>query len=187
MNTKREAVAEPEETIAEPLMVPAPLDEERLDDLLSNEEIAEIEARAKKKELEDRKKERAKKLYDAALDQARRSAGTMDPEEEFRQDMEERVRIFIDLPRLRRASGGELPPDPIVIDQRMFVSGQTYEVDKGLAIYLVYLMDQARRHVNAVDGRSRTYYNGSAMIYQGGQALGGPTGPGFESIHRRPK
>lgn len=187
MNSKREAPPREEEIISEPLMVPTPIEEERLDDLLSNDEIEEIRARARKKVADEDKKERANKFYEAALNDARRAAGIMDPAEEYRQEMAEQVRVFIDLPRLRKAAGGELAPDPIIIDQRMFVAGQVYEVERGLAIYLYYLMDQARRHVNAVDGRSRTYYNGSAMIYQGGQALGGPTGPSFDAIHRRPQ
>jgi hypothetical protein len=49
-------------------------------------------------------------------------------------------------------------------------------------------MDKNRRHLAQVDGRSRTVYHAGSgqMIYQGGAATGGPAGPSFAAIHRRP-
>jgi hypothetical protein len=180
------AKAEPE--VSEPQVLPSPVDEERLDDLLDDDEIAEIKARAKRDVDKERKKERAKKLYDAALAEARREAGTMPADEAFAAEMEQSVQIYIDLPRLRKANGGEVDPDPIIIDQRIFQPGRTYTVNMGLAIYLNDLMDKNRRHLAQVDGRSRTVYHQSSgqMIYQGGAASGGPNGPSFGAIHKRP-
>jgi hypothetical protein len=174
--------------ISEPQVLPSPVDEERLDDLLDDDEIAEIKARARREVDKERKKERAKKLYDAALAEARREAGTMPADEAFAAEMEQEVQIYIDLPRLRKANGGEVDPDPIIIDQRIFQPGRTYTVNTGLAIYLNDLMDKNRRHLAQVDGRSRTVYHQSSgqMIYQGGAAAGGPNGPSFGAIHKRP-
>lgn len=188
--TPKPAVPPPpvsEPPISEPLVLPSPVDEERLDDLLEDDEIAEIQARAKRDVDKERKKERAKKLYAAALAEARREAGTMPADEAFAAEMDETVMIYIDLPRLRKANGGEVDPDPIMIDQRIFQPGHTYEVARGLAIYLNDLMDKNRRHIAQVDGRSRTYYHSTSgqMIYQGGAARGGPTGPSFGAIHKR--
>jgi hypothetical protein len=182
----KEKVEEPE--ISEPVMLPSPIDEERLDDLLDNDEIAEIKARARREVDKEAKKERAKKLYDLALAEARREVGTMPADEAFAAEMEQQTQIYIDLPRLRKANGGEVDPDPIIIDQRQFHAGHTYTVNMGLAIYLNDLMDKNRRHLAQVDGRSRTVYNQSSghMIYQGGAASGGPNGPSFAAIHRRP-
>lgn len=182
------ARVEGETEVSEPMKLPSPVDEERLDDLLDDEEIAEIKARARREVDKERRKERARKLYDAALAEARREAGTMPADEAFAQEMERTVQIYIDLPRLRKANGGEVDPDPIIIDQRIFQPGHTYEVPMGMAIYLNDLMDKNRRHLAQVDGRSRTVYNqGSGqMIYQGGAATGGPNGPSFGAIHRRP-
>jgi hypothetical protein len=182
------AKAEGEAEVSEPMVLPSPIDEERLDDLLDDDEIAEIKARAKRDVDKERRKERAKKLYDAALAEARREAGTMPADEAFAAEMEEPVQIYIDLPRLRKANGGEVDPDPIIIDQRIFQPGRTYTVNMGLAIYLNDLMDKNRRHLAQVDGRSRTvYHQGSGqMIYQGGAASGGPNGPAFAAIHKRP-
>jgi hypothetical protein len=182
------AAAKEEPEVSEPMVLPSPVDEERLDDLLDDDEIAEIKARAKRDVDKERKKERARKLYDAALAEARREAGTMPADEAFAAEMEQQVQIYIDLPRLRKANGGEVDPDPIIIDQRIFQPGRTYTVNMGLAIYLNDLMDKNRRHLAQVDGRSRTvYHQGSGqMIYQGGAAAGGPNGPSFGAIHKRP-
>jgi hypothetical protein len=100
------------------------------------------------------------------------------------------VTIRVSMPALRKAAGhGELPPEPIIIDQKIFHSGVSYQVPRAQAVYIASLMDLARRHVNQVDGRSRTYYAEGVgqMIYQGGAAAGGGSaGQSFEAIHRRP-
>jgi hypothetical protein len=183
---KAPSVEEPE--VSEPLTLPSPIDEDRLDDLLDDDEIAEIKARARREVDKERKKARAKKLYDAALAEARREAGTLPVDEAWAAEMEQPVRVYIDLPRLRKANGGEVDPDPIIIDQRIFQAGRTYEVPFGMAVYLNDLMDKNRRHMAQVDGRSRTVYHQSTgqMIYQGGAAAGGPGGPSFTAIHKRP-
>jgi hypothetical protein len=179
------AIEEPE--VSEPVVLPSPIDEDRLDELLDDDEIAEIKARARREVDKERKKARAKKLYDAALAEARREAGTLPVDEAWAEEMNQPVRVYIDLPRLRKANGGEVDPDPIIIDQRIFQPGRTYEVPMGMAIYLNDLMDKNRRHLAQVDGRSRTVYHQSTgqMIYQGGTASGGPGGPSFAAIHKR--
>lgn len=175
-----------EPAISEPETLP-PAEEEPLDDILTKEEIEAIRREAKKKIAEESRKERRQAFMKAALDDARREAGTMPQSEEWKREMDEEVTVYVDLPRLRKVTGGELPPDPIMLDQRVFVAGRTYRVPKRVAIYLQDLMDKARRHVRSVDGRSFTQYDERVgqMIYQGGVAGGGPNGPSFDAIHQR--
>jgi hypothetical protein len=93
------------------------------------------------------------------------------------------------MPRLRKPTGGDHPPDPIIIDQTAYHSGRHYKRPRGRALYCLYVMDQARRHVNQVDGRSQTYYhaNTGQMVYQGGTAAGGGMfGTSFDALHKRP-
>lgn len=158
------------------------------DGLLTAEEIEAAKAAGRKKYLDEQKKKARQAMTDLAYDEARREAGVMPPDEEDRKAREELVQVRVQMPTLRKPTGGELPPEPILLDQRLFVSGRTYTVERHVAVYLVGLMDLARRHVNQVDGRSKTYYAEGVgqMIYQGGAAAGGPAGPSFGAIHRRP-
>jgi hypothetical protein len=175
--------AEPE--ISEPDMLPV---ETRIDDILSNEEIEEIRKAAREKIAEEEKKARRQAYAQQALNDARRAAGSMPLNEAHEQAMAELVEIYVDMPRLRKVTGGEHEPDPIIIDQRRFFAGRTYRVPRGLALYMNDLMDKARRHVAYVDGRSGVQYdpNRGYMIHQGGVAAGGPGAPSFDAIHHRP-
>jgi hypothetical protein len=176
------------ETLQPAKLPPPPAEEDLYDGLLSDEEKAELLAAARKRAREDKKKALKKSYAQEMLDKARREIGEMPPDEEYQKWIEEPMTIYIDMPRMRKPTGGDHDPDPIIIDQTAYTSGRHYEVPRGRAIYLLYLMDQARRHVNQVDGRSRTYYhaNTGQMIYQGGPAQGGGSlGPGFDSLHRR--
>lgn len=180
--------AEPEkpQTLAELGLGEA--DDLKIDDILTDDEIAEIRAAAKAKVAAEQRAARKKRFMDAALEEARREAGAIPADEEFDRQMKEEVSIFIDMPRLRKPTGGEHSPEPIIIDQRVFVPGRAYTVQRAQAEYLIDLMDKARRHVAFVDGRTRTYFDTQAnqMVYQGGRAAGGPSGPSFDAVHRRP-
>jgi hypothetical protein len=162
--------------------------EERLDEILTNEEIAEIRAEEEKRWAADQKKRRRQAYAEAMREEMRARDGAVPLDEAFLKEMNEPTRVFINLPRLRKATGGEVMPDPIIIDQRRFDSGHYYTVPKAMAIYLAELMDKATRHVRAVDGRSSAYYDDRQgyMVYQGGLAAGGPSSPAFDAIHRRP-
>ena len=173
----------------EPVFEPATLPiEDRIDEVLTNAEIEEIRAQARREHDEDEIKVRKRAYLEYEREKLRREAGAVPPDEMFLDDMAQMVDIFIDLPRLRKATGGEIDPDPIMIDQKIFAPGRYYTVTKGQAIYIQSLIDANRRHVAQVDGRSRSYYNDRAgtMVHQGGTAVGGPTGPSFDSIHKRP-
>ena len=165
----------------------APTEDDFVAEILTSEEI-EAAKEAGRKRYRDEERAKAKKAaLDAAYDEARREAGAMPADEDEARALHELVQVRVMLPTLRKPIGGELPPEPIIIDQRVFVSGRTYTVERHVAVFLVSMMDLARRHINQVDGRSRTYYaqEQGTMIYQGGTAAGGPTGPSFDAIHRR--
>jgi hypothetical protein len=181
-----ELEAIPGHEAAEPQIVKAE-EEDLFDGILTQEELEAIRKAAREKVGEEKKKEIARAYMEEQLDLARREAGTMPGDEAFRKYMEEEVEVYVDLPRLRKVTGGELAPDPIMIDQQMFVAGRHYRVPRALGLYLNDLMDKARRHVRAVDGRSYTQYDEriGQMVYQGGIAAGGPGSPGFDAIHQR--
>jgi hypothetical protein len=164
--------------------------EEPFDDVLTAAEIAEIRKAARAKVDAERKNKHKKALMDAALDEFRREAGEIPVDEEQRRYNEEMVTLHVSMPTLRKAAGhGEHAPEPIIIDQKIFHSGRSYQVPRAQAVYIASLMDLARRHVNQVDGRSRTYYAEGIgqTIYQGGPAAGsGGGGASFDAIHRRP-
>ncbi len=174
-----------EPDVAEPIVLAVAAED---DGLLTESEKAKIEEEQLEKAFKERH-DAAKKAYAKEMfDKARREIGEMPVDEEFKKSMEEVVRIYIDMPRMRKPTGGEHDPEPIVIDGRAFTSGRYYDVPRAQAIYLQERMDQLRRHVNQVDGRSRTYYNAGIgqMIYQGGTALGGGTfGTSFDALHKR--
>lgn len=176
-------------TLADLGLGAAPEAEIALDEILSNEEIEAIRRRAREEVAAERRKSRARMLLDAAKDEARREFGTMPADEAREREMQEMVPIRINLPRLRLANGRECAPDPIIIDQRVFVHNWNGMVPRHQYEYLMDLMNRAWMHVAQVDGRTRTYYNEQlgTMVYQGGQALGGGSlGPGFDALHKRP-
>lgn len=176
-------------TLAELGLRAEPEDDIRLDEILTNEEIEAIKVRARAQVAADRKKARSKILMDLALAEARRESGDTPVDEERERELAQITSIRINLPRLRLANGREAQPDPIIIDQRMFVHGRTYQVTVAQYEYLMDLMNKAWMHVAQVDGRSRTYYSEQigTMIYQGGMASGGSLGVGvsFDAVHRR--
>jgi U3 small nucleolar ribonucleoprotein component len=180
-------VAEEPMTLADLGLAPA---DDPFDDVLTAAEISEIRKAARTKVDAERKNKHKKALMDAALEEYRREAGEIPLDEEQRKYNEEMVTIRVSMPTLRKAAGhGEHAPEPIILDQKIFHSGGTYTVPRAQAVYIANLMDLARRHVNQVDGRSRTYYAEPVgqMIYQGGTAAGGGSiGQSFDAIHRRP-
>jgi len=163
-------------------------DDFRVDDVLSAEDIAEIRQAARDKVAAEKRASRKKLFMQLALDEARREAGDMPADEAERKANEEMVDIDIRMPRLRTANNRELPPEPIIIDGRVFTDGRSYHVNRAQAVYLMDRMGQARMHTAQVDGRSRTYYNQEVfmLMHQGGIAAGGAVGPSFDAIHRRP-
>lgn len=179
--------AEPAEP-AEPMQLPSPIDEDLLDGILSETEKAEIVAEARKKVREEQKKKVRKAYAEQAVLDARRAVGVVPANEEFDLTMKEKVSVFIDMPRMRKPNGGVQDPEPIIIDGTIYVTGRSYEVERGKAIYLTWLMDQNRHHVNQVNGYPRAYYEPNRMqvMWQGGTASGGSFGPGFDSLHKRP-
>ena len=183
--------AETPPTLADLGLVAEPEDDYRIDpeEILSNEEIEAIRAEAKAKVAADQKKARRKLVYDLAMVEARREAGEIPFDEERERELAEKTQIRINLPRHRLATGRELPPDPIILDQRIFNHGRTYTVTRAEAEYLMDRMARSWEHMAQVDGRSKTYYNEQlgTMMYQGGAATGGGGfGMSFDSIHRRP-
>ena len=158
-------------------------------DLLSDEEIEEIRAQEKKKYDAEKKNLLKKAAAEQIRLELRRTGGDIPDDEEQVRRNKEMVLITIRMPRLRKPNGGEQDPEPIIIDRKMFAPNRTYEVTRGQADMLQWIMDSARKHVNSVDGRSRSYYSGElgTVIHQGGIASGGGSlGTSFDSIHRRP-
>jgi hypothetical protein len=152
------------------------------------EEKAEIRTAARKQIRKEARDKARKAFMTDELNAARRSAGAMPQSEEEERFLNEEVRLAIVMPRLRKPTGGEQEPEPIVLDGRVFVHGVTYTVKRSQAIYLLDVMDRNRRAVNAVDGRGSVYYHSGlgTMIHQGGIAAGGGSmGMGFDALHKR--
>lgn len=166
--------AEEAPTLASLGLSDAEPEDDRLDDILTNDEIEAIKARAIEQVMRERKAARTKKMLDAATVEARREMGLVPADEERKRELEEMTTIRINLPRLRLANGREATPDPIILDQHVFVHGRTYAVTRAQHEYILDLMNKAWMHVAQVDGRSRTYYNEQlgTMVYQGGVAHG---------------
>ena len=161
------------------------------DEILTNEEIEAIRAEAKAKVDADRKKARRKLVYDLAMVEARREAGEIPFDEERERELAEMTTIRIILPRMRTATGRMLEPDPIILDQHMFMDGRTYEVTRAQADYLRDRMARAVEHMAQVKGESKVYHNeqlGVSVAMNGfaPAAAGGSLGTSFDAIHRRP-
>lgn len=154
---------------------------------LSTEEIAAAQEAGRKRYRDEQRSLARKAAVDAAYNEARSESGAVPPDEEWLRYQLDLVQVRIQMPTMRKPGGGELPPEPIIIDQKLFVSGRTYTVERHVGVYLASLMDLARRHVNQVDGRSRTYYSQEigTMVYQGGEAKGGGPAVTFDAIHKR--
>jgi len=185
---QRAMPAEEPRTLADLGLAAEPEDDLRLDDILTNEEIEAIKAKALEDALKQRRQERAKKFLALATEEARRKLDMVPPDEAREKEMAEVVSIRINMPRHRLANGREAQPDPIIIDQRMYVHGHTYQVPRVQAEYITSQQFLSWQHMACVDGRSRTYYSEQlgTMMHQGGIASGGPGGPSFEAINRRP-
>jgi hypothetical protein len=181
-------IEEPE--VAKPVKLAAAA-EDVFDGLLTDEEKAEIDRASDKRAREDQRKKIKAAYVKESLARAQREIGTAPPDEEWKAYNEEMCRIYVDMPRMRKPDGkGEHDPEPIIIDQTMYASGRFYAVSRGTAVYINWLMDQARRHVNQVDGRSRTYFNQASgqMVFMGGTAQGGGSlGTSFDALHKRPE
>ena len=185
-----EALAEFPQTLADLGLAAEPEDDFRLDDILSNEEIEAIRAKAREDVAKERKKARARSFLDLATEEARREYGMVPADEARQRELEEMTEIRITLPRLRTPppNSRDIPPDPIILDQRLFSHGRTYQVTRAQYEYIMDLQHKAWMHMAQVEGRSRTYYSDTlgTMVHQGGIAYGGPSGPSFDAIHRRP-
>lgn len=156
--------------------------------LLSAEEKAAIRAQVRE-QINREQKEAAKLAFkEEALFEARRETGTVPVDEERERRLAELRPIRIVLPSLKTPTGREIPPDPIIIDQRVFANGWSGMVTQAQWETIVDVMNRAWMHMAQVDGRSRTYYNGAMgqvmmmphydpaaerPVYQGGYALGG--------------
>lgn len=129
--------------------------------LLSEEEKEAIRVEARTK-VEKEKKLAARKVYmDQAMFEARSAGGSVTPEELRAKELDDLMFIRIQLPSLRTATGRDVPPDPIIIDQRVFANGWSGYVPRGQYEYLQDMMNRSWAHVGQVEGRSRTYYNGA--------------------------
>lgn len=129
--------------------------------LLSEEEKEAIRAEARRKVDEEKKKAARKAYMDQAMFEARSAGGEVSPQELRAKELGDLMFIRIALPSLRTATGRDIPPDPIIIDQRVFANGWSGYVSRGQYEYLQDLMNRAWAHVGQVEGRSRTYYNGA--------------------------
>jgi hypothetical protein len=175
--------------LAEPVVLKSVADD-LWDGVLTDKEKADLDAAADQKARSDHRKAVRAAYAKDAVARAKAAIGAVPVDEVYQKLMEEEVRLYVDMPRLRKPNGGEHAPEPIIIDQVAYVAGHYYSMPRGRAIYVQWLMDQARRHVNAVDGRSRSYYNPEIhqVVHQGGVAAGGASlGPGFDVIHKRAK
>lgn len=173
---------------SEPYVLPVAADDEFVPYELSDDEKAEIDREVAERLAKERRAA-AKKAYAAdAIDRQRRKAGEIPVDEEQKKRNAELVSVFVQMPTLRKPGGGEHLPEPIVIDQKVYTSGRWYHnIPRAQADYMVYLMDQARRHVNAVEGRSTSYFNPGTfqVVHQGGVASGGGGGRSFDALHKR--
>lgn len=142
-----------------------------LDDLLSDAEIAEIYAQAKKKVAEERRKQRVKAIYDKALNEERKNAGLLDRSEEERAQLSALTQVTIDLPRFRNQR--DIPY--LRIDGRGFYHGRTYTVTVAEARSIYEMMGRQRLHMAQFNGDSRSYFDPrqGKSIYMGGAAAGG--------------
>ncbi len=176
------------ELVAEELeMVPQPEDD--YSELLSPEEIEEIRVAERAKYRAEQKAKAKKALVDKIRTEERDRLGSTPADELQLRWLNELVPITITMPRLRRPNGAEQPPEPIILDQRIFNHGRTVMVTRAQALTLAEVMGKAWMHVAQVDGRTRTYYNEQTgqMMYQGGYARGGGNpGMSFDALHRRP-
>ena len=162
----------------------------RLDDILSNAEIEAIRVKAREDVAKERRKARARTFLDLATEEARREHGMVPVDEARQRELEEMTEIRITLPRLRTPppNSRDIPPDPIILDQRMFFHGRTYQVTRAQFEYIADLQNRAWMHMAQVEGRGRTYYSDTlgTMVYQGGTAQGGAFGAtSFDAVHRR--
>lgn len=145
---------------------------ESVEDILSQDEIAEIYAQAKLKVRAERKKLARDTMMKAALEEEMRDAGIIPPETEHQKWLAETVQVTISLPPYVGLRGRRFPPDPIRIDQRMFHSGHTYSVPRAQAMTLYAMMGELEKHAKQVQGDSGTYYDGERTVYRGGPAAG---------------
>ena len=182
--------AEMPQTLADLGLIAEPEDDYRLDDILTNEEIEAIKAKAREDVARERKKARAREFLDLATEEARREHGMVPQDEQRQRELAEMTEIRITLPRLRTPppNSRDIPPDPIILDQRMFFHGRTYQVTRAQYEYIADLQNKAWQHMAQIEGRGRTYYSDTlgTMVHQGGIATGGAVGPSFDALHRRP-
>src|ERR1700723_2939609 len=94
---------------------------------LSDDEIADIYARARVKVAEEQKARKREAMMAAAIDEARREAGliVVDPQDAEKLRLSEMVSITIDLPE-----GGA--PDGVRLDQMCYRHGASYTVSRAV-------------------------------------------------------
>ena len=150
----------------------AAVDEHPLDDILSNEEIAAIYAKARSQVLTERKRERAKKLLAEAVANTRAKYALETPEGEEAAELEREVDVTIDLGFFRKQR--DLPY--LRIDGKLFYHGRTYRVTVAQARSMLPMMATQRMHLRQFYGDSPGAYYDPAVgrnVYRGGIALGG--------------
>jgi len=159
-----------------------------LEELISDERIAQIYAKAKLDHLKKQREQKEKEIYQEAMLELDREAGMIPPETEMEEWLAQEAEIYITLPALRQPNGREVPRDPILIDGKPFHHGRSYKVPLAQALYLSDVMSRMRQHVAQVDGRHKNYYNEQTgqMVYMGGTARGGVPGLSFDALHKRP-
>jgi len=194
--TRRQNREERARLLIESLRVPAepePFDptgddDLSLDNLLSKDEIEEIRRTERVKFLAEQKRIARDAAIARVRAEVRDEIGATPEQEAHNRWLAELETVTINLPRLRQPNGREAPPEPLRINGRRYDHGRTYTVERGLAQFLMWQMNQAHMHVAQVDGRSRNYYNEQTgrMMYQGGPMSGGAPSMSFEGIHRRP-
>jgi hypothetical protein len=180
-----------DEAVEAPYELPLPADDDEFAEyVLTAQDKADIEQEVRQR-LQKERRLAAKKAYsETEIERQRRKAGEIPADEELKKYNAELVSVYVQMPTLRKPNGGEHDPEPIILDQKVYRSGRWYhDVPRAVAVYLMDRMDQARRHVSQVEGRSRSYFNPSQfqVIHQGGAAAGGGSlGLAFDSIHKRP-
>jgi hypothetical protein len=144
------------------------------DGILSRDEIIQLRIEAATKVAAEQKAARRKAALAKFVEDERRTAGLIKPEDAEERWRNEMVQVQVLLPSLKPAPGQGAPiaPDPIVLDGRPFYHGRTYSVSRVVALTLYDQMGRAAKHAAQVAGESPAYYSASRGIYsQAGEVM----------------
>jgi hypothetical protein len=147
------------------------------DGILTREEVLQLRLDAATKVMAERKAAAKKSVLAKLVEKERAEGGLLSVDQAARKWAEELVDVQIRLPSLKPAPGqgmGRITPDPIRLDNRIYVHGRNYRVSREVAQTLYDQMGKAVKHHAQIAGESPAYYNASQGVYmwQGGVATG---------------